>query len=187
MSLTERDARLACREVARELLTAELVTGDERRLHAILAGVVRADRAAEEDLEAEAVRLLEAHRSELLDGGADYAEALARIRAKLARDRGVASTRLSPERVGQLTQALLEGLLEGEDDEGTLLVHGTDEELRAAARRGLEAWIRRDREMREKVHRKIASMRRGIPEGSAEWSALQAQFLREELDAIDRG
>ena len=55
-----------------------------------------------------------------------------------------------------------------------------DGELRAAIRRVLTDFVRRDDLVHEKVRRKISSLRRPIPEGSAEWNALHDQFLREE-------
>ena len=37
-------------------------------------------------------------------------------------------------------------------------------------------------QIHERVRLKIAKMKRGIPEGSAEWEALYSQFLREEME-----
>ena len=39
-------------------------------------------------------------------------------------------------------------------------------------------------EIHDRVRAKISKMKRGVPEGSAEWDALYSQFLREEMEKI---
>ena len=91
--------------------------------------------------------------------------------------------RLSDDKIDHLADRVLQRLLALEDEDDSVMVMAEDGELRSAVRHALIDFLRRDAQVHDKVRRKIASMKRGIPEGSAEWEALYSQFLREETDS----
>ena len=92
--------------------------------------------------------------------------------------------RLSDDKIDQLADLVLKRLLALEDEDDAIMVMGEDGEIRANIRHALIDFLRRDEQVHDRVRRKIASMKRGIPEGSAEWEALYSQFLREEMGKI---
>ena len=92
--------------------------------------------------------------------------------------------RLSDDKIDQLAAVILERLLALEEEDDSVMVMGEDGEMRANVRHSLIDFLRRDAQVHDRVRRKIASMKRSIPEGSAEWEALYSQFLREEMDKI---
>ena len=92
--------------------------------------------------------------------------------------------RLSDDKIDQLAAVVLDRLLALEDEDDSIVVMGEDGEIRACIRHALIDFLRRDDQVHDKVRRKIASMKRGVPEGSSEWDALYSQFLREEMDKI---
>lgn len=92
--------------------------------------------------------------------------------------------RLSDDKIDQLAAVVLDRLLALEDEDDSIMVMGEDGEIRANIRHALIDFLRRDEQVHERVRRKIASMKRTIPDGSAEWEALYSQFLREEMDKI---
>ena len=92
--------------------------------------------------------------------------------------------RLSDDKIDQLAAVVLERLLSLEEEDDSVMVMAEDGEIRADIRHALIDFLKRDEQVHDRVRRKIASMKRGIPEGSAEWEALYSQFLREEMGKI---
>jgi hypothetical protein len=92
--------------------------------------------------------------------------------------------RLSDDKIDHLADVVLQRLLALEDEDDSIMVMGEDGEIRASIRHALIDFLRRDEQIHDRVRRKIASMKRGIPEGSAEWDALYSQFLREEMEKV---
>ena len=92
--------------------------------------------------------------------------------------------RLSDDKIDHLAQVVLARLLAAEEADDTIMVMGEDGDLRASVRRSMIDFLRRDDQLHDRIRRKIASMSRSVPEGSAEWGALHAQFLREEMSRL---
>ena len=90
--------------------------------------------------------------------------------------------RLSDDKIDQLADVVLQRLLALEDEDDSVMVMGEDGEIRSCIRHALIDFLRRDALLHDRVKQKIAKMKRGIPEGSAEWDALYSQFLREEME-----
>ena len=91
--------------------------------------------------------------------------------------------RLSDDKIDHLADRVLQRLLALEDEDDSVMVMGEDGEIRACVRHALIDFLRRDAVLHDRVRKKILSMKRGVPEGSAEWNALYGQFLREEMQA----
>lgn len=94
--------------------------------------------------------------------------------------------RLGDDKIDHLADRILQRLLALEEEDDSVMVMAEDGELRASVRRSFIDFLKRDEKIHDKVRRKIASMKRGIPEGSPEWEALYSQFLREEMEAQRR-
>jgi len=92
--------------------------------------------------------------------------------------------RLSDDKIDQLAAVVLQRLLALEEEDDSVMVMGEDGEIRANIRHALIDFLRRDVQVHDRVRRKIATMKRDIPEGSAEWEALYSQFLRDEMDKL---
>lgn len=92
--------------------------------------------------------------------------------------------RLSDDKIDHLANRILERLLALEDEDDSIMVMGEDGEIRACIRHALIDFLRRDEQVHDRVRAKITKMKRGVPEGSAEWDALYSQFLREEMEKI---
>ena len=74
--------------------------------------------------------------------------------------------RLSDDKIDHLADRILQRLLALEEEDDSVMVMAEDGELRASVRRSFIEFLQRDEKIHEKVRRKIASMKRGIPEGS---------------------
>ncbi len=77
-----------------EAITKRLVgrrfieTKDETRVRQAIQRVIMENLAAEEQLDVEARRILQAHARDIRDQGLDYRQLFTKTREKLARDRG---------------------------------------------------------------------------------------------------
>lgn len=65
------------------------------------------------------------------------------------------------------------------------LVEGADlDTLAKEVKRGFVFFFQREETIDKKVRGKIASLKRGVPEGSAEWDVLYRQYYNEEIDKM---
>lgn len=83
---------------------------------------------------------------------------------------------LSEERVGHLARLVVDGIW---DDD--LVDYVDDDAALRAAKRGLNGFVKAVEEVDKKVHAKIASLKRGVPEGSPEWDILYGKYFEEEI------
>jgi hypothetical protein len=90
--------------------------------------------------------------------------------------------RLSHERCVHLSH-LVVNLIE-DDDQVEILEDPND--IRLKILQILEGEMVRQEELEEGIRRKIASQRRDIPEGSAEWEILFRKYYEEELRKVRR-
>lgn len=89
--------------------------------------------------------------------------------------------RLSPEKVLHLTNVLIRALDVAEDESEAYTVKAEEEDLRHAIRGVITGFLQKEERIAESVKVKIRSIRRGIPEGSAEFDALFRQLYDEEM------
>jgi hypothetical protein len=83
---------------------------------------------------------------------------------------------LSEERLGHLARLIVDGIWN--DD----IVDYVDEEAALrAAKRGLNLFVKTVEDIDKKVHVKIASLKRGVPEGTPEWDVLYGKYFEEEM------
>jgi hypothetical protein len=92
--------------------------------------------------------------------------------------------RLSPEKIFHLSKVVLQHLQDAEERDPSLRLVAPDDQIRVRVRDTMKAFLEREAGIVTKVRDKIRSMKRGIPEGSAEWDALFRQFYREEWDRL---
>lgn len=65
------------------------------------------------------------------------------------------------------------------------LVGATDQEfLHKEIKRAFVFFLRSVENIDEKVKKKIASLKKGVPEGSAEWDILYRKYYNEEIDKL---
>ena len=85
--------------------------------------------------------------------------------------------RISEDRVGHLARLVVDGLW---DDD---LVDYVDEDAALrAAKKGLNEFVKEVADADKAVVAKIASLKRGVPEGSPEWDVLYGKYFEEELE-----
>jgi hypothetical protein len=83
---------------------------------------------------------------------------------------------LSEERVGHLARLVVDGiwnddLVDYEDDDAAL----------RAGKKGLNQFVKEVAEIDQKVQTKIASLKRGVVEGTPEWDVLYSKYFEEEI------
>jgi hypothetical protein len=90
--------------------------------------------------------------------------------------------RLSHERCVHLSHLFVNAL---EDDENVEFLRDTND-VRLKILQILESELVKDDELEEGIRRKIASQKREIPEGSAEWDLLFRKYYDEEMKKVKR-
>lgn len=90
--------------------------------------------------------------------------------------------RLSHERCVHLSHLFVNAL---EDDDGIEFLVDTND-IRLHVLQILESELVKEDEMEEAIRRKIASQRRDLPEGSAEWDLLFRKYHDEEMKKVKR-
>lgn len=92
--------------------------------------------------------------------------------------------RLSDDKIYQLSSVILDHLDRAEDAGEEVILKAEDDEIRRRAREAMIAFLRKEHQLAEKVKKKIRTMKRNVPEGSAEWNAIYQQLYGEELDTL---
>ncbi len=83
---------------------------------------------------------------------------------------------LSEDRVSHIARLVVDGIWN--DD----MVDYTDDDLALrAAKKGLNLFIKDIENIDKKVQAKIASLKRGVTEGSPEWDILYGKYFEEEM------
>lgn len=83
---------------------------------------------------------------------------------------------LSEDRVSHLARLVVDGIWN--DD----LIDYVDDDLALrAGKRGLNLFVQEVEELNQVVNAKIASLKRGVVEGSPEWDVLYAKYMEEEM------
>jgi hypothetical protein len=83
---------------------------------------------------------------------------------------------LSEDRVGHLARLVVDGIWN--DD----LIDYVDDDLALrAGKRGLNLFVKEIEELDQVVNSKIASLKRGVVEGSPEWDVLYTKYMEEEM------
>ena len=90
--------------------------------------------------------------------------------------------KLSHERCVHLSHLLINAM---EDDDGIEFL-GDLNDIRLRILNILESELIKEDEMEEAIRRKIATQRRDLPEGSAEWDLLFRKYLEEEVKKVKR-
>ncbi len=90
--------------------------------------------------------------------------------------------RLSREKVVHLSHVLIARLKAAKPADARLVAQPNAVRLRMVD--AMTAFLKREEAVAEKAREKIRSMRRDVPEGSAEWDALFRQFYAEEMDRL---
>jgi len=83
---------------------------------------------------------------------------------------------LSEDRVGHLARVVVDGVWN--DD---LIDYIDDDAALRAAKRGLNEFVKDVADIDKKLQIKIASLKRGVVEGSPEWDVLYGKYFEEEL------
>jgi len=83
---------------------------------------------------------------------------------------------LSEDRVAHLARVVVDGIW---DDD--LVDYVDDDAALRAAKRGLNEFVKDVVEIDKKVNAKIASLKRGVVEGSPEWDVLYGKYFEEEM------
>jgi hypothetical protein len=83
---------------------------------------------------------------------------------------------LSEERVSHLARVVVDGIWN--DD---LVDYTDDDAALRAAKKGLNLFVKEVEEIDKKVHAKIASLKRGVAEGTPEWDVLYGKYFEEEM------
>lgn len=83
---------------------------------------------------------------------------------------------LSEERLGHLARLVVDGIWN--DD---IVDYTDDEAALRAAKRGLNLFVKTVDEIDKKVQVKIASLKRGVQEGTPEWDVLYGKYFEEEM------
>ena len=91
--------------------------------------------------------------------------------------------RISPEKQVQLAQMIAKRV-EALAKAGELKTSATEVKLRQRALDTIRAFVKRDDQCAEAAKTKIRSIKRDIPEGSAEWETMFRQFYDQELDRL---
>jgi hypothetical protein len=90
--------------------------------------------------------------------------------------------KLSHERCVHLSHLLINAM---EDDDGIEFL-GDLNDIRLRILNILESELIKEDEMEEAIRRKIATQRRDLPEGSAEWDLLFRKYYDEEVKKVKR-
>ncbi len=87
--------------------------------------------------------------------------------------------KISEGRINFLSREIARNLLAGAviEDFGT-------NELTKEVKKGFVFFLQKEVAVDQKVREKIASIKRGVPEGSAEWEVLYRQYYEEEIQKI---
>ncbi len=85
--------------------------------------------------------------------------------------------RLSEDRVGHLARLVVDGIW---DDD--LVDYVDDDAALRAAKKGLNQFVKDVEDIDKNVSAKVASLKRGVPEGSPEWDILYSKYFEEELE-----
>jgi hypothetical protein len=83
---------------------------------------------------------------------------------------------LSEERVSHLARLIVDGIWN--DD---LVDYVDDDAALRAGKKGLNQFVKVVNDVDVKVQEKIASLKRGVPEGSPEWDILYGKYFEEEI------
>lgn len=83
---------------------------------------------------------------------------------------------ITEDRVGHLARIVVDGIWN--DD---LIDYVDDDAALRAAKRGLNFFVKEVQELDQVVNAKIASLKRGVVEGSPEWDVLYAKYMDEEM------
>jgi uncharacterized protein len=83
---------------------------------------------------------------------------------------------LSEERVSHLARLVVDGIWN--DD---LVDYVDDDAALRAGKKGLNQFVKVVEEIDKNVQTKIASLKRGVPEGSPEWDILYGKYFEEEI------
>ena len=83
---------------------------------------------------------------------------------------------LSEDRIGHLARLVVDGIW---DDD--LVDYVDDDAALRAAKKGLTEFIKEIVDIDKAVNAKVASLKRGVPEGSPEWDILYAKYFEEEM------
>ena len=89
--------------------------------------------------------------------------------------------RLSPEKQVHMAQLVAKRLIAVKDGVQT---KGSEVTVRQRVLDTIRAFVKRDEQMAEAAKQKIRSLKRDVPEGSAEWDALFRQHYQAELDRL---
>ena len=92
--------------------------------------------------------------------------------------------RLSPDKILHLSERLANTLDLAEDENEDICIKDEEDDLCLKIRTVINQFVQRDAEMSERARSKVRSLRRGIPEGSAEFDALYRQFYDEEQSRL---
>jgi uncharacterized protein len=83
---------------------------------------------------------------------------------------------LSEERVSHLARVVVDGIWN--DD---LVDYTDDDAALRAAKKGLMDFVRSLEEVDRMARQKVASLKRGVTEGSSEWDILYGKYFEEEM------
>ena len=83
---------------------------------------------------------------------------------------------LSEDRVGYLARIVVDGIWN--DD---LVDYVDDDAALRAAKKGLNEFVKTVQEVDKSVQAKVASLKRGVPEGSPEWDIMYSKYFEEEM------
>lgn len=83
---------------------------------------------------------------------------------------------LTEERVSHLARIVVDGIWN--DD---LVDYSDDDAALRAGKKGLNQFVKDVEEIDKKVHAKIASLKRGVGEGTPEWDILYGKYFEEEM------
>lgn len=83
---------------------------------------------------------------------------------------------LSEDRVAHLARIVVDAIWN--DD---LVDYSDDDAALRAGKRGLNLFVKEVEEIDKKVREKVASLKRGVVEGSPEWDVLHAKYFEEEM------
>lgn len=84
--------------------------------------------------------------------------------------------KLSEERVSHLARLVVDGIWN--DD---LVDYSDDDAALRAAKKGLGDFMKELDDVDEKIKAKVASLKRGVTEGSPEWDIMYAKYFEEEM------
>jgi hypothetical protein len=91
--------------------------------------------------------------------------------------------RLSPEKQLHLAQLVARRVL-ALAKQGDVKTSSSEVQIRSRALDTIRAFIRRDEQLAEKARAHVRSMKRDIPEGSAEFDQLYRKFYDEEMNRL---